>query len=185
MKIIPHHFKKIREFPFLLSIVFLLFSCFVFIFLYKGINNNRNETQQLQTELQAEEAKRMEINSLENSIKNIGEDKDLLESHFIKSSNVVPFLNTLERLAINAGLKPEVTSVDISKDKSNLLVLLKTTGEFSATYKFLLLLENSPYEIELSSVDMRNLDTQNASGNTVFSSQWKTSFKIKLLSFID
>lgn len=170
-----HHSQKFKKTPLILSIMFLAFSCFAFFFLYKEINNNKKIAQETQTKWQDEANRRDGIRSLERLVKSITKEKDLLESHFAQSSNIVPFLDTIEKLAVSSKTKSEVVSVDISQDGSGLLVGLKASGNFEAIYKFLTLLENSPYELEFISVNIQKLSAQ---------AGWEATFKIKLLSFI-
>lgn len=177
-------FKKFKKTPLLVSAMFLLFSCAVFFVLFRGLNNNTETTLKSLTEWQNEAIRRNEIKSLDLLIKNIQEQKKLLESHFAESSNIVPFLDTIEQLASKVGAKSEVTSVDISKNKPELLVSFRASGSFESVYKFLRLLENSPYELEFSSVDMKNVRTSEAPEEKRVASLWEATFKIKLLSFI-
>jgi uncharacterized protein YkvS len=170
----PHNFKKFKKMPFLFSILLLIFSCTVFFFLYKQINDNKKIAEKEQIEWQNETDRRNEIKSLERLIKEIDQERVLVESHFAQSSNIVPFLDTIEGLASKVNAISEVVSVDIIEDTSQLLVVIKTLGSFESIYKFLKLLENSPYEIEFASVDIQKSNTQT----------WEAIFKIKLLSFV-
>jgi len=81
----------------------------------------------------------------------------LLETHFIKSSDVVPFLNTIEALGPAVGASAEIDSVDTSPDGASLIVELQASGSFGAVYKFLTLLENSPYELNFLSMDIHTI----------------------------
>jgi hypothetical protein len=90
----------------------------------------------------------------------------------VHGSNIVPLLDAIEQLALRVKAKSEITSVDFSKDNNSLLLGIKASGSFVPIYKFLMLLENFPYELEFSSVDIKKTDTQ-----------WEAVFKIKILSF--
>ena len=138
----------------------------------------------MQIEWQNETNRRNEIKSLERSIKAIDQEKILLESHFAQSSNIVPFLDTIEQLASRVKAKSEVVSVDILKDVNQFLVVIKTSGSFESIYKFVKLLENSPYELEIASLDIQKSSAQTVSDKKVAIPQWEAVFKIKLLSFI-
>ncbi|MFA5778057.1 MAG: hypothetical protein WC870_01010 [Candidatus Paceibacterota bacterium] len=184
MKSNPYNSPNFKKKPLIISIVFLLFSCLAFFFLYKEINNNKKIEELAQTEWQNEANRREGIKLLDRSIKTISEERASLESHFAQSSDVVPFLDTLEKLAFSVGAKHEVVSVDISEDKTGLSVGLKASGSFEVIYKFLTLLENSPYELEFTSVDIQKLETQTISAKKVVVPQWGAVFKIKLLSFV-
>jgi len=157
------------------SIIFFAFCCFVFFFVYQKIDSINKNSDKVLTEWQTEASKRDDIKSLNKSIKDIEEQKISLETHFADSADVVLFLNTIEGLGTAVGAKAEVTLVDVSKDEANLIVEMKASGTFESVYKLLMLLENSPYELEFNSVDIQK------SGDSKI---WNASFKIKLLSFI-
>ena len=163
----------------ILSIVFFALSLFVFVFLYRSINNNRDTLKVAEEKWQAEENYRKNVKSLASSVKTIEAKINLLETHFVKSSDVVPFLDTIEKLAKEVGVKAEVVSVNISDNEPGLLVELKAQGDFEIIYKFIKLLENSPYDIKFSSMDI-----QNNSVSTDKNSVWSASFHMKLLSFV-
>ena len=175
-------FKKVYLF---LSLVFLTFSCFVFWLLYKQINKNSNQADQTLLKWQTEATRRDEIKSLNHSVDKIQDEKTQLETHFAKSSDAVPFLDTLEKIAGDAGVKSEIISVDISPNKNSLLVVMNVAGSFESVYKFLMLLENSPYELEFTSVDLQRSGQDLLVGKNVKvkTAQWNATFKITLLSF--
>jgi hypothetical protein len=100
------NFPKI---PFFLSAAFFILSCLIFVFFYKAINNNNIESQVREEEWQREALRREEIKTLDRSIEIIKEERAQLETHFAQSSDIVPFLDTIEKLAGEAGTKAEVT----------------------------------------------------------------------------
>jgi hypothetical protein len=165
------------------SIIFFLFSCFIFIFLYKNINKIKETLQIAQEKLQVETSQRDNIESLINSVKVIEPERILLENHFIKSSDIVPFLDTIEKLARNVEVNAEVISVDLPKDNPSMIVEMKAVGNFESIYKLITLLENSQYETEFVSVNIQNSNT----GDLLISKnpQWSAILRIKLLSYIN
>ena len=150
-------FRKFKKEPLIFSIVLLAAALSIFAFLYSRINQNKKASGEMEMKWQAESSRREEIKSLERLIKEVEEKRIALESHFAQSSNAVPFLDLLERLALSVSAEPEIVSVDVAKDKTGLLVEVETTGTFEAVYKYLLLLENSPYQLEFVSVDLRKI----------------------------
>ena len=108
----------------------------------------------------------------------------MLDSHFAQSSDVVPFLNTIEQLGIPTGTNVVVTSVMTGTNNSELVVDLKVTGTFEQVYEFLALLENSSYEINFNSMDLHKLSLQNAATKNVGNGAWEANFEIQLLSFV-
>ncbi|OGI92479.1 hypothetical protein A2933_01040 [Candidatus Nomurabacteria bacterium RIFCSPLOWO2_01_FULL_46_18] len=169
-------FRKFKKEPFIFSIILLAITLSVFAFLYNRINQNKKVSDETEMKWQAESNRREEIKSLERLIKEVEEKRVALESHFARSSNAVPFLDLLEKLALSVSAKPEIVSVDVAKDKTGLLVEVGTIGTFEAVYKYLLLLENSPYQLEFISVDLHKISEQGT--------DWRGNFKMKLLSFI-
>jgi flagellar basal body-associated protein FliL len=166
-------FKKFKKAPLLLALLFLLVSCGAWMFLYGKIKENKIISEKSGKEWHAEAVRRDEIRSLERSILEIQDERTQVEMHFAQSSNVVPFLDTIEKLATNAGANSEVVSVDVSPEKSELEVALTAQGSFSSIYNFIRLLENSPYEIE---IDSFNVEKEMAG-------EWQGTFTIRLLSF--
>ncbi|MFZ3011551.1 MAG: hypothetical protein WA060_00940 [Minisyncoccia bacterium] len=164
-------------------ILFVIFSL-AFVFLFKKINDNYKETNQNTIAWMEEERKREDIVSLGQSLQEIIDDKTLLETHFAKSSDVVPFLDNIEKLAPKAGVQIEVDSVNIKNNNTGLVVGLKASGSFGAIYKFLTLLENSPYQLDFTSMHISKVQTGDTPGKNTKDSRWEGIFKIQLLSFI-
>lgn len=167
-----------------ISAVIFLFFCFAFVLLYRRINDNNQKIQQDQINLQIEARKHENIAFLNQSLQKIAPERALLENHFVKSSNVVPFLNTLEQLASRVGVSAQINSINTKTDNSELTVDLKASGSFEAIYKFLTLLENFPYELDFISMDLRKLNLSGASGENINDLNWEAILKIRLLSFI-
>ena len=166
------------------SILFLGLVLLAFIFLYRKIDANEKKSEAILSEWQNEVSKYNEIKSLNNSVKIITDQKNLLENHFAQSSDVVPFLNMIEKLGLDSGTQTLVTSVEIAADKTSLLVGIKTSGVFETVYKFLTLLENSPYELEFISMDIKKINNQSTASKNINTLSWEGSFKIRLLTFI-
>ncbi len=169
--------------PFFISIVILFISIILFSYFYKIASDSDQSFRLKEEEWQKESLRRDQIRELNNSIKTIEEQSAQLGSHFAKSSDIVPFLNTIEGLASKVGAKAEVTSVDIETDDTILLVGMKASGAFGNIYKFLTLLENSPYELKFLSMDINKEIATDAVGKSM-SRGWNAVFRIKLLSFV-
>ena len=165
-----------QKLPFLLAIAFLVFSSGLFYFLYNKIQDNHTSIKEINIKIKEEESYMGELRALGHGIKTIESEKLELEKHFVSSSNFVPFLDTIENLALKVGATAETTSVDISQDKLNLTVDLDIKGSFVSLYKFITLLENSSYELEVVSLDLFKETTQ------MF---WEVKIVLKLISFVN
>ena len=142
-----------------------------------------------EAELQTETSKKNEAKSFERLLQIVEKESTMLDTHFIKSSDVVVFLDRVENMASIVKAKAEVTLVDVAPDNTSLSVGMTATGTFESLYKFLTLLENSPYQLELTSVNLQRVGGEGAStvatGEKAPSGvQWSAIFKIKLLSFV-
>lgn len=176
-----NNFPKI---PLFLSLAFFGISLSLFFYFYREINSNNKESQNQNLQWQSQALKRDEIKTLDYSMKIIEKEKTQLETYFTQSSDIVPFLNTIEGLARQMGAKAEVVSVDILKDNNGLMVGMKISGTFNGLYNFLTLLENSPYELEFVSMDIRRETEPDVSSKNIIVPKWGGSLRIKLLSFI-
>jgi len=162
-----------------ISVIFFLPCLMVFGFLYREINSNNKEAGEGRATWQAETERRNNIRTLDKTLQKISPEIANLDAHFAKSSDVVPFLDTIEKLGPIAGAKAEVMSVEVPAGSSSLVVGLKASGSFSSVYKFLTLLENSPYELDFLWADLQKTGTSEEGGGS-----WEAIFRMRLLSFI-
>lgn len=176
--------NKFKKTSLIISITVFLLCCVLFFFLFREIKNNIEISKQSLVDLEKEIARREEVKNFNNSFKSIEQDKTLFETHFAQSSDIVPFLNTIEKMALGVGTKAEVSFIEVAKDNTGLMIEMKDTGSFSQVYKFLMLLENSPYELEFTSVEMNSISVLDANGKSTKGNAWEALFKIKLISFI-
>jgi len=175
-----NNFPKILIF---LSVIIFALACFVFVFLYKETNQNNQKAESETAAWQAETDRRNDITALDASLMQVSNDRTALDNHFIRSSDVVPFLNTIEQLGSPAGASVSIDSVETGTNNNELVVNLKTTGTFEQVYKFLTLLENSQYEINFNSMDMHESAIPTVPTKKAQASQWEGDFEIQLLSF--
>ena len=173
-----------------LSFIFLLFSSLFFLFLFKGIKDNNKIVKQADLDWTIESKRQTDLETLDSSLKALADGKVLFDSHFANNSEAVPFLDKLEQLADKVSAIAEVFSVEQKTDttegaKPNLIVGLKVAGSFEAIYKFITLLENAPYELEIMSMSMDKVEgeSQTVDGE-IQPSKWSSSLKVKLISFI-
>jgi hypothetical protein len=176
--------NKSKKISLIISILIFLILCTFFFFFYKEIKNNISSAKESQDMLQKEISRREEIKNFNDSFKSIEADKILFETHFAQSSDIVPFLNTIETMANSVGTKSEVSSIEVAPDNSGLILKMKDSGSFSQVYKFIALLENSPYELEFTSVNLNTVSADSTITKGVKSTGWEATFTIKLLSFI-
>ncbi|MES2315199.1 MAG: hypothetical protein V4486_00475 [Patescibacteria group bacterium] len=179
-------FKKFKKVPLIVSTILLITSCSLFIYLYQNTQKNDQVSSDLEKQLKDEASKREEVKSLDRMLKSMEGERATLDSHFIvgASSDAVPFLNMLETLAPKVGAEAAVALVDAPKDNSGLVVGVNVQGSFESLYKFITLLENAPYELDVLYVDLeRGQETTSADGVEA-PVKWSAVIKVKLLSFV-
>ena len=175
--------EKFPKLVFLLSAVFFVIALAAFIFSLRVVSQKSEMLQQAELTWQTEMLKRNEVERLGKLIKALESERASLDSHFTVSSDVVPFLDTIEKLAAAVSAQAEVSSVDIAKDNSSLAVGIKASGSFGALYKFITLLENSPFQLEFLSMDLQNAGGAELAGSTK-TLQWDLTLKVGLLNFL-
>jgi hypothetical protein len=193
-----------------LSFLFLMIAGVLYYFLYQKIKGNNEATAQAELSWHLETIRQNDLRSLDRSIKVISEEKEVFNSHFANTEDIVPFLDTLEKLAKSVGSEAEVFSVEqvayeanqVSKkeegedsksdtsqsaqpdiEKKSLSVGMKVFGSFSSIYKFITLLENSPYELKIMSLSLEK-DVSGASLDKLSLPKWRAILKVRLISFI-
>jgi hypothetical protein len=89
-------------------------------------------------------------------------------------------------MAKAVGVKSEVSSVEITPATDtapeSLAVELGADGSFPLVYKFMKLVENSPYEVEFSSTYLERSTSVDAKNPTT--PMWTLKLSLKVLSFI-
>src|SRR3989338_524694 len=90
-------FRKFKKEPLIFSMILLLLALSAFAFLYNRTNQNKKLSEETEMKWQAEPSGREKKKSLERLFKEVEEKRIALESHFAQSSNVVPFLDMLEK----------------------------------------------------------------------------------------
>lgn len=173
-----HPTKKLLFFSFM----FFLFTCLFFVFLLIRIKFNEEDTRRINFDWQVESERREEVRSLSFFIKQISKEKETFESYFVNESTLVNFLNVLEGVGNSVGVSVEVNSFEPQRDSTTGLILnIKSAGDFVSLYKFIKLLENSPYEMEVISLDMQKLGFLN---DVSAKSNWSASISIRLVNYL-
>lgn len=159
--------------------MFLLVALVCFWFLYREIYDTELESTTKLNEWKLEASRREEIKSLDSMMRKIAKEQALVGTHFAESTNSVSFFDTVERLATSVGAKNTLASIELSSDKSSMTVGMNVSGSFESFYKFLTLLENSPYVLEFISVNLAK-----DGGGEGSAGAWSAALKVKVLTFV-
>ncbi len=123
-------------------------------FAFAMLSNKANEVFSKRSELEGIGLKKMTKDVLIKNLKDTEVDKLLLDKFFVQDSNIVQFLEVLEKTASNYGVKYyEITP--LSKDKSNKIAFsVSVYGSFSSFMKFLTAVENLDYFSKIRSINI-------------------------------
>jgi hypothetical protein len=160
--------------------LFLCIAVVSFVMLYKKIQANHKLASETESQWQAEIEHQKTVRTLVRSVDNIKEERERFETHFAKSSDIVPFLDTIEGLAEKASAKATIDKVDITADPVGLLITIHASGSFESIYKFMRLLENSSYELAILDFELKKSFTQT---NPMIT--WEASLTVNVVSFIN
>src|SRR3989344_4154462 len=143
-----------RKIQLLIAVILLIFSFCIFYILHGRLKSNYFASEEMNLKWLEEANRQNEAKSLAHRLEIMKNEKMEIEEHFVKNSDLVPFLNAIEGLGPRSGVRIETTSVNLSSDKLGLVVELKMDGSFESIYKFITLLENSPYELKFLAFDI-------------------------------
>lgn len=165
---------------FIFSILFLLVSITLFFFMYQKVQDNEKISNEKEVEWYNYTTNQDKIDVLDNLLQETFVERGLLESHFAKSSDLVSFLDEIENLASSVGAQATISTVDPAKEEIDPAIGMRVVGPFDSIYRFMILLENHTYELEIISFSMQQVNNPSLGESAL---AWNANFKIKLLSF--
>jgi hypothetical protein len=170
----------------ILAFVVLATVTFVFLFLFNNVQKKNKNFVELLKKTEELEQKNEKIKVLNESVQDVFDQKILLDKYFARKSDVVPFLDSMQSLATEAGTKGNFSFVDLSVDGLGLEVQMNVEGRFEGVYRFIKILENSPYVFEFTEMSLQRKDPMlTEDGSVVLNPVWILNLKMKLISFIN
>ncbi len=163
-----------------LAILTALVAAGAFYFTYRIVQSNNQKAEGTATVTREEAAKRDEMRLLDRSLSAVRGDRVILNTHFAKSSDVVPFLNEIENSARAIGIVAEVENVNLLPSDAGLSVRVSADGSFRSLHTFITLLEQFPYIVEFTSLNIENV----AIGTTDKTTNWHAEMTLKLITFV-
>jgi|CXWL01.1.fsa_nt_gi hypothetical protein len=132
----------------------LFVSVGVYGFLYTKVQQQSLLANTLAGELQAKGLSSTQSLSAKNALEEIAKNEVLVQTYFVSSADIVPFLGSLQERGRSLGTKVEVVSVsaDTAKPYGHLNLALKIQGSFANVLRTLGALEYQPYDTTLKSL---------------------------------
>lgn len=166
----------------------MLVSVATFIFFLKIIANKNEHTSAILVALANKVARKENKESLMKKISEVELTKETVGGFFVESTKIDSFIDYLEKLGASINTEVKVEDFDISEtDKNTLLVKLSTKGSFSNVMRMILLLENAPYQIHITSTSLEQQSrpvTIDETGNSTSTgaSIWKGTISFSILT---
>lgn len=170
------------------SIIVTFMTLAFLIFFFKTIQNKNKHSSVVVATLVEKTKQKEEMKTLVEKVQKVSEMSDTINSYFVNSKEVDSFVNYLESLGEGARVELEVKSFDVSPASNNLLnVTVSTKGSFSNTVRILMLIENSPYKLNVTRTFMShgseslNSDPKNPTKQTT-TSFWRSEISFNVLT---
>ncbi|CAN5714080.1 hypothetical protein BH11PAT2_BH11PAT2_09020 [soil metagenome] len=153
----------------LLAIVALIIAFSAYGVWYATVSKKSAEAASLASQIQTKHQDSQRVQEAKDQLQKISAQESLVNGYFVATSDVVPFLESLQSTGKSLGSTVQVVSVsaDPGKPHSHLNLSLSITGPFDSVVRTLGALEYSPYD---AAVQNLTLDTpQTGSGKAA---QW-------------
>ncbi len=130
-------------------------------FLFWSIQNKEAQAGVILSEVVQNNARNDSLIAIKSSLSENQDFISQIDSLFIPSDGAVAFINMLETLGQQSGVKVSINSVGVTQDpkiakdfKQTLHLNLMTDGSWSNTFAFLSIVENLPYRIQFEQVNL-------------------------------
>lgn len=166
-------------------IVLFIFSSFFFVYVLNVIKNKNKHISATTIALEKKIKEKENIDVLEKKIIELGDTHKTISGYLVNSSNIDKFVEYLERVGESNSIIISVKNVDVPKNEKNkILVNLNMEGNFSDIIKVIYILENSPYNISISSTYInKSIVSPDDKGNLNPKSNWQADISFSVLSF--
>jgi hypothetical protein len=135
------------------SFITLCVSIGVFIFFFQAIENKNIHTQAVLSTLENKIAEKNNTSILLRKIKKVNEVKQDIENHFVDTSHINIFVDSLEKLGTSANTSLKVTDVALSESDPNIVtVKVSIQGSFAHVSQAIALLENIEYHVHVKEI---------------------------------
>lgn len=170
------------------SIIATTLSVGLFVFFFKIIENKNQHISVVLTTLGEKEKEKEDAIIFSEKVVEIETLNNSINSHFVYSNKIDTFVNYLEEIGSGIGSGVSVKSIEKSvKIKNTIIFKLSIIGTFQEVMKTIILLENIPYQVNISQVYL-NKNSIKATGNDDVSDKtngvtnWQADISFNILS---
>lgn len=174
---------KSHSLLFISSIVGLVVVAGLFVFGMRLINMSTAETSAILGKIDQVTKKNAELNTIKKTITATEEDRAKLAAYFVTDQSIVSFLEYLESLGALTNTNTAITTVSEDKDSSTATIILSSIGSYSDTIRFIELLENMPYRMEIEHFTFVTKEDPTDDTGEVADPKWQVDITFKLISY--
>lgn len=136
---------------FIWSIIFTLIVIALFVFFLRIIKNKNHYTSAALIVLEEGIQKKENALFFSERINEVKKIEDSINSYFVKEEEVDIFVDYLEKLGLPTGSLVLVKGIEIPEKEDNIIVFkLSIAGDFDQVIRTVNLLENIPYQINIT-----------------------------------
>lgn len=159
--------------------------------LFYLLQKENNEALAISQSIESKKTVEDEAIALRHIVNTTKEDREKLESYFVRSEQIDAFIESLKAIGAEADAAVILQSLTETKDQS-LLIELRVTGTFNNIFYLTKLIEHLPYRLEfkkaywsvLGSPAGAATDAGKGKTSPERRSHWEANFVIELFGFI-
>lgn len=134
-----------------LTILAVLFASGIFVFMFKVIQNKNEHTSKVLMTLEDKMAEKENMSVVNQRLTEVETTSKTVNSYFVDSKQIDLFVAYLEKIGADTSTDLAVKDVSVSTtEKGSLSLKLSVKGTFSNIMQVVSLLENSPYQINIT-----------------------------------
>jgi len=154
---------------------------------FNKVKSSQEKSAQLQKEISENESRIKNLNVLEKTLEELARERQAIEKAVVAEKDLVGFIEFLESLAeknnveltIGSAVLPQKTE----KQEEVLSFSLNLAGSFAALAGFNILLENSPFGVNVEAGQIRKLSLDEKKSKKT-NKDWEAVFKINVLNYL-
>jgi len=169
----------------ILSILVTLLVVALFVFFLKVIKNKNQTISASMAVLQGKIKEKEDSVNFSEKILEIKEIQISINDYFINADKIDTFVDYLEGLGSQLGSKVLVKNIELLKEIENTIAIkLSIIGTFEQVSKTIILLENIPYQVNITQVYFNNniKEEKNEEDKIIKTTEWQADVSFNILS---
>jgi hypothetical protein len=153
--------KKTPYSPIIVASIILLASVGAFALEYYVLSNGEVQLTDITKQIKDKKFEIEKADQARNALTSLDANEALVKSYVLRKDNIVPFIDLLQSTGKEVGASVQVLSVtdDKSTGHARVVISLTVNGSFDAVMRTMGILENGPYDTELTNLALDSAAT--------------------------